>query len=453
MLMSWAQLLVLLALFIMLPILINVGVHGLESRINVIRKKKAEVLLMANLFTFLCLISYATNYLNKKMLLLFLGLALILGMYFSRYVKTVVKFQFLLAIIGFVFFIPTIKNYLTYSSNWKAHNDAIANTKFKSKPNIYFIQPDGYIGSSEIRKGHYKEDAYSFDSVLIDKGFKIYPRFRGNYFSTLSANSAIFSMKHHYYNSIADVNSEMLWARNNIMGENTVLSVLKNNGYTTHAILESPYLIVSRPELYFDDCNISYDEVPYLSKGFDIKKNVIGDLKSQLQSNNDGGHFYFIENILPGHIANLKSNSKGEEQERLDYFNNIDAANTWLKEIIDLIDGYDDNALIVIAADHGGFVGFEYSSEAHNRTEDMSDLNSIFSTLLAIKWTGEEDIYDKQLHSSVNLFRVVFSFLSSDTQLLNHLEDNSSYLTIDKGAPLGIYKVIDNNGNAIFEEH
>jgi len=401
----------------------------------------------------MALVLYATSHLNKKLLVFAFGLALILGFSLSKYIMKVVRFQLLLAIIGFIFLVPILNDYFNLSEDWKSHNDAIEDAKFTSKPNIYFIQPDGYIGTSEIKKGHYKVDNYKFDSTLVNKGFKVYPKFRSNYFSTLSSNSAIFSMKHHFYNSIADTDSEMLKARKNIVGRNTVLSVLHQNNYKTHAILESPYLMVSRPKLYFNTCNIDYNDVSYFSNGFEFKKNVLADLEAQILDNKEEHHFYFIEKMLPGHIANLKSNTKGKEKERLQYLDKLDSANTWLNDIIALIEANDNNALIIIAADHGGFVGFEYSSETHTKSDKLSDLNSVFSTLLAIKWTGDSAAYDNALKSSVNLFRVIFSFLSEDITLLDDLEENSSYLTIDNGAPVGIYKVLNNNGEACFEKH
>jgi hypothetical protein len=444
---------ILLGLFIVIPIAVSVLIKLIGSKFEFIKNKKKQILLFINLFVFIVLVLYATNHFDKKLLVLAFGLAVILGISLSKFIMKIVRFQLLLAIIGFIFLVPILIEYLNLSEDWKTHNDAIEDARFTSKPNIYFIQPDGYIGTSEIKKGHYMIDNYKFDTILQNKGFKVYPDFRSNYFSTLSSNSAIFSMKHHFYNSMADTDSEMLRARKNILGHNTVLSVLHQNNYKTHAILESPYLMVSRPKLYFNTCNIDYRDVSYLSNGFDLKKNVLENLKTQILDNKEGHHFYFIEKMLPGHIANLKSNSKGKEKERLQYLEKLDAANTWLKDIIALIQDNDNNALIIIAADHGGFVGFEYSSDAHIKTDKLSDLNSVFSTLLAIKWTGDSTAYDDTLKSSVNLFRVVFSFLSEDKTLLDDLEENSSYLTIDNGAPVGIYKVLNKNGKACFEKH
>ena len=80
----------------------------------------------------------------------------------------------------------------------KMDPDDVASVVFKKKPNVYFIQPDGYTSLSEIEKGHYNMDASEIRGLLADNGFKLYNNFRTNYSSTLSTNSAIFSMKHHY---------------------------------------------------------------------------------------------------------------------------------------------------------------------------------------------------------------------------------------------------------------
>ena len=79
--------------------------------------------------------------------------------------------------------------------------DDIEKVQFKKRPNIYYIQPDGYVNFSEMVKGYYKNDNSAFKHFLEDNGFKNYDDIRSNYTSTLVSNSATFSMMHHYYNN------------------------------------------------------------------------------------------------------------------------------------------------------------------------------------------------------------------------------------------------------------
>ena len=61
------------------------------------------------------------------------------------------------------------------------------------------IQPDGYVSFSELKKGYYNYDNTDFEQWLSHQGFSLHHNFRSNYYSTLSANSSLFAMKHHYY--------------------------------------------------------------------------------------------------------------------------------------------------------------------------------------------------------------------------------------------------------------
>ncbi|HEX8014863.1 MAG TPA: hypothetical protein VF465_06480, partial [Flavobacterium sp.] len=52
----------------------------------------------------------------------------------------------------------------------------------------------------------------------------------------------------------------------------------------------------------------------------------------------------------------------------------------------------------------------------------------IYSNLIAIKWNDEmHNQYDKKLKTNVNIFRILFSYLSEDKSLLDNLENDGSY--------------------------
>ncbi|WP_296314206.1 sulfatase-like hydrolase/transferase [Winogradskyella sp. UBA3174] len=385
------------------------------------------------------------------MLLLTFFIAFVLGFLLFKYLKKIIKFQFLLAIVGFIFLIPILLKYTSYNNDWQKQPDAIEAVKLKNRPNIYVIQPDGYVGLSEIGGDNYRKENKIFNSFLLENNFKLYPNYRSNYYSTLSSNSSMFMMKHHYYNRRAEVGSELLFARDVIISDNSVLSILKKNKYSTSLILENSYLLTSRPKMGFDFSNIDYNNLPVVSRGFEFKKDVLKDLQSALKKNKEGPHFYFIERILPGHITTQKSSSGGKQLERSKYMERLDEANIWLTETVNLINKNDTNALIIIVADHGGFVGYDYSGQSHEKPKSRDNTFSMFSSLLAIKWPEHTDIIDKDIKSSVNLFRTIFSVLSEDKSLLINAQSNASYLTVNEGAQLGIYEVIDEDNNAVFK--
>jgi hypothetical protein len=85
-------------------------------------------------------------------------------------------------------------------------------------------------------------------------------------------------------------------------------------------------------------------------------------------------------------------------------------------------------------------------------TEDDANINSIFSTIAAIKWNGYlQEGYDGQLRSTVNLFRVLFASLAKNDSYLQQMEDNSSYnLHRENSYRNSVYKVLDDQGNTTF---
>ncbi|MFB9108372.1 hypothetical protein [Flavobacterium gyeonganense] len=128
--------------------------------------------------------------------------------------------------------------------------------------------------------------------------------------------------------------------------------------------------------------------------------------------------------MLPHHVE-FKNAGKDIEKKR--YLAKIEEANLFLKETIKLINEKDPSGIIIIAADHGGWVGIESLKEML-QIKDQKMLNSIFGNLIAIKWNDKKHIeYDDKLKSNVNLFRILFSYLGEDKQLLLHLEKDVSY--------------------------
>ncbi|NNE33420.1 MAG: hypothetical protein HKN40_13750 [Winogradskyella sp.] len=448
---SWYHIKWVAIIYIVLPIIIFLSTSLLGLKIKFIDKHKLKVLTVLNLTFFTGLLLYSAYGLQKKLLILAILIAVLLGVLVYKHLLKIIKFQFLLAIIGIIFLMPILFTYTNYNKNWLEQDNKIESVQFKKTPNIYLIQPDGYVGLSELTKGNYGKDTSAFANFLLANGFTLYPNFRSNYYSTLSSNASLFAMKHHYFHGLIDSSSELMLARDIITSDNPVLNILRNNNYTTSLILENSYLLASRPKIGYDYCNVSYKDLSVFAKGFEFKRNVLKDLENAIKTNDKGSQFYFVEKIIPGHIATLKSTSKGKEIEKELYLKRLEDANKWLAETIKLIETYDANSLIIIASDHGGFVGYDYSSQAHQKPNSKENTLSMFSSLLAIKWPDNPKLYDADLNTSVNLFRSVFSYLSSDTTLLDTTQEDKSYLLVTKDAPQDLYEVIDENGNVVFK--
>jgi len=449
---SWKHFGFFLFFFIILPALLFYSVTFLIKSLPQ-KDFYKYVLPFLNLFLFLFLTKISIYAgINKKLTVAIFFVAIFLALILYKHFKKIVLFEYLLILVGLFNLSPVLFKNFTISSKWMAQPDAIENVVFKNKPNVYFIQPDGYVNFSELAKGYYSYDNSDFENFMTDNGFKNYADFRSNYSNTLASNSSMMMLKHHYHNNQLHP-SEGLNAREILVSSNVVLDVFKNNGYTTHLILEAPYIMLNKPKMGYHKSNFLVEDVPYIGKGFENKRQVVDDLENFLADREENPLFFFIEFFNPGHIANTKGNTEGREKEKEKWIESLQQANTYLKDFVDLIKEKDSNALIIILADHGGYVGLDYAMQMYTKTQERDILYSVFSSQLSIHWP-EKNVpgYDTELKSTVNLFRIIFSYLSEDTKYLKALQEDASYLTIHKGAPEGVYKYIDKNGNIVFEK-
>lgn len=449
---SWIQFVFLLGNFILLPCFLFYILYLSFSKISFLKKYGKYVVSILNYMCFIILVIVSTYGLKQNILILGLVMAFVLGILFYKHVRKIIVFQFLLGILVSTKLLPDLYRYSVYSDEWTEQPDDIEGALFKKKPNVYIIQPDGYANFSELKKSNYNFDNSSFEQFLTQNDFKLYNGNRSNYWSTLSSNSSLFSMKHHLFCNPKWGFNELYNSRSIIAGNNPVISIFNNNDYKTFLILENSYLLVNRPEVFYDYCNFNYDELPYLDRGFGIDKNVKEDVKRAIHNNRGTNNFYFIEKMLPGHITSSSSNSKGKDEERLEYLSNLKDANQWLEKLINIIIKNDTNCLIVVVADHGGFVGLNSTLESLEKQENKDLVYSIFTSALAIKWPNGVPQFDDKLRSNVNLFRVLISYLSDEESYLSNLQDDKSYTIIREGAPFGVYELINDEGDVVFNK-
>ncbi len=446
---SWEQFGYFLILFLIAPILFFLVLKWF-SNLSFLGKWGKYVLPFFNLFLFFFFIKIILyTDVERKIILGIFILSVLIAYFLHKHFKKWLAVQLVLALIGIIGLVPIMMKYLNYSTEWTQQPDDIETVIFQKKPNIYYIQPDGYANFSELEKGAYNYDNSNFKTFLNENNFTNYPNFRSNYTSTLTSNSATFMMKHHYYHRNTGY-AEMINARKNIVSANPVLTIFKNNGYKTHFISEHPYLMVNRPKIGFDFTNFQYSEIPYITKGFDVVKDVYPDLENAIASKNDVGNFFFIEIFEPSHISTTKVASQGKEKEREIWLEKIEIANAKLTKMVSLIVEKDPNALIMIMADHGGYVGMDYTQEVYKKNSDKSFVNSIFGAMLSIRWPNNEvPSNDLNLKSCVNVFRILFSYMGNDEKYLKYLEEDKSYLVLKEGTEEGVYEYIDEKGDVV----
>jgi len=438
--------------FLVLPILCTFLAIWLTTFIGLLRPLKKFSIPVVNFCFFSGLLVLSAFGTNRKLLLIAVMIAGILGFLLYRHYKKIVLIQLLMAVIGLGSLIPYLIRELQYDNSWQQLPDEIAKARLVKRPNIYFIQPDGYTNPAELGKPPYDFNNANFETFLDEKGFISYKGFRSNYSNTVTSNSATFAMRHHYYNGPYEDGKTPNRYRKIIAGDNPVIEILKRNGYKTHLLLDHSYLIINRPEILYDYCNINYRDIPILSRGFSKTNDLLTPLSGLIDANGPEANFYFIEKIRPGHIAVRESDSKGREAEREAYLQKLGWANDWLRDMVELITLKDPDALVIIMADHGGFVGWDYTAQRRKKTENEALIRSVFSALLTIKWPqNKPPSFHQELKSGINVFRLLFAHLAQNPGYLDHLEANESFMIVDENTPFAVYKVIDDANRVIFE--
>lgn len=417
-----------------------------------LRKFRPHAIFISVIMVTAMFMSYAIKLrLQKKVLLVILVVSVLLSL------KLHDRFRKIAILIGVMALLPFLNCFLKlYQQNknapWTELSANIKDIQLVEKPNIYMIQPDGYVNETMMKGALYKHQTEFFDWLRF-KNFSLYDNFRSNYPASIPSNSSMFTMQHHYFGEVFFSELEMPMGREMISGQNTTNYVLQQNGYQTHFLAQDEYFQQNLKFGEFDFYNIAKEEIPFFSRGDERVKVLHDDLREVLRNETTSPRFVFIEKLLPHHIHFVKQENQ-IEAERLEYIEKIEEVNDWLKETVGMIEAADPNALIVILADHGGWVGMTSYPDMFT-TEDEANINSIFSTIAAIKWNGHlQDGYDDNLRSTVNLFRVLFANLAKNDSYLQQMEDNSSYnLHRESSYRNSVYKVLDDQGNTTFIPH
>lgn len=441
-----------IGLFFVLPaVIFFVADKGSKYVSSPWQKKILPFLNLFTLFMLLQLCLFASIH-----VLLSLGVVLLAALvahFLYKHFKNIIALELVLAVIALFWLIPAVVNQLSQDSQWMIQPDDIEEVVFKKKPNIYYIQPDGYVNFSELKTGYYQFDNSNFESFLAEKNFKNYDGFRTNYGTTLLSNTSILMMKHHYFKMNATPSGDPIDARKIIVSENSVLKAFQHNGYRTHLISEKPYFLISRPEVGFDYSNFSSSDISLVTTGMKEYTDVSIPLERYMKEHQASNNFFFIQIFQPGHITSKSFDSKGVEGERKVYLEEVTLANEKLERIIEMISTKDPDGLILIMADHGGYVGYESTQQTVKKTEDRDLKYSIFSSVMAVRWPNNEaPALDVHLKSSVNMFRVLFTYLSEDEKYLDHLEDDASFVYIKELMTRGAYQYIDGDGKVTFKK-
>lgn len=447
---SWYQFLYFLGICLVMP-LVFIGISKLVIRTSNTQSTNSYWLTAINLAVFWGLLSFLIFHFDNWIIALFAAISLVLSLVLRPHVSKIVVLQLLLAAMSLFTMVPKLFFMVNHSNEWANASDHIAEVSFKKTPNIYVIQPDGFTNFSELREAPYDYTDTTFEDFLVERGFVNYTDFRSNYYSTLTSNASLFAMKHHYYSNTYPGNLKTIGAQEVVVGSNSMLEALKKNNYKTHFITDNSFFLTNRKLRGYDFSSVPQSEVLLHDTGGIPGIRTVRVLIDVLDEASPSHNFYFIEKTWPGHIKYSESESEGPEREREKYLQRLKSAENWLTQLVKNIQRLDKNPLIVIVADHGGFVGLNSVTETRRRKLNSEELVSVFSSQLSIHWPEEEIPNDLEFTSNVNVFRNIIAYLSEDKTLLNHMEPDESYLPLYEGSKAKYYRCIDDKGDIQYE--
>ena len=447
---SWQQLSSFIACFIVVPSVLFLGVDFFFKK--KFPTKRPQLYWSYFLINFSIIFSLSI-YLGWrwKALLLFAFIAIGSSYFIAKHYKKLVlllSFMLLIASSQLLYYLVT----KVYNSDKWIEEMPFETVVFKERPNIYLIQPDGFVGKRAADNPLYNLKLDEFYNTLSDLGFQFNHDFRSNYPTTLASNSTLFTAQHHYLN-YGDIGNELINARDIILGDNPVIKTFKKNGYQTNLILEHSYLMLNYPEVAYDRNNVSYDDLSPLLPNYFLGKNYQNDFENMVSDTGNEPQFFFVEILHPGHISFSKDRENAIEFETQRYQQEVNSISKKLIDMIRFIEKKDPKAIIMLVADHGGFVGYTHTGAAYSNPENDIDLKqSVFNALFAVKAAVEFETHHEKIHSSIGVFPALFDYLSGEDIKTQLQLDNSSYLLIDNNSDKELYQYFDNNGNSVSQK-
>ena len=318
------------------------------------------------------------------------------------------------------------------------------NLKFQSTPNIYLIVPDSYPSNKVLRE-LFDFDNHLFTKDLTDFGFTVYENYFSSYPYSVESMHSMFTMTHNFFQN--SIGKDGIGLKEVVAGKNNpVMNILKNNGYELNYIHDTNYLLskgcfVDNCYPLFSEKNNLIDNLQnfYFFNFSNYKQNPNSAMKSQIQSNSAKDKVFVYRHSMTVH-SEIKSYEKVYSDKVADFRNaypdRIVKENAHLVKEIGQIVESDPNAIVILVADHGTWGGAVRTANGTTADETRDKLN----VFLAIKW-GEnyQGAYDKEITTSVNLFRYIFSHLSNNDNLLSTKQEDDGFISLN-----GKWRVVKN---------
>lgn len=290
--------------------------------------------------------------------------------------------------------------------------------EFTDLPDIYLLMYESY--TDEETMGHYGIDNGDQVRFLEDLGFDVVPGTYSNGASTLDSVSRLLAAQSVLSKDVRHYTS----------GRAAPVRALASAGYETRSVNASGYLFegigstydrtfpaqeapasafralrtVLRGEFRFEDSFESVDYPEYLTAKRDT-----------LARPSEAPVFLDTINQLPGHSQNSGRCLSGEQEQ---YAENVDSANEEMRRDVLELGSKLDDAIVVIAGDHGPYLTQNCARIPSNWPSPVNriDVQDRYGVFLAIKWpTAIENRYDIQVLQDV--FPAIFAALADDPTL------------------------------------
>ena len=292
-------------------------------------------------------------------------------------------------------------------------------------PDIYLLIYDAYVGNETMLS--YGIDNQDQEALLEELGFKIYPHTYSVGFDSLQTMSRVLNASVQYYGN----------ERKGVSGNGVVQNMLKEFGYKTYGIMYSTYFfrgVIPGYDYTFPDYNSSSK---FLSANVLIKAIFTGEFRFDIEFNQMSREqfletkanlfstkpeqpiFVYSHSSKPGHSQNSGSCLSNE----IDlYRERLQEANIEMTQDINTIIANDNNAIIIIAGDHGPYLtkNCHYLADFYDLSEIARlDVQDRYGTFLAIRWPDDDfETYD-EIVVLQDLFPAIFAYIYQDPSILD----------------------------------
>lgn len=287
----------------------------------------------------------------------------------------------------------------------------------QATPNIYLLVYDSYVPNETMMA--YGIDNADQEYFLIERGFTLYP------YTYSVAASSLASM-----NRTLNV-SEISQDRIGVNGNGAVQNVLRSLGYRIVGLFGTDFFFQVNGPQY--DYHVPGNVPGYLplTKGilsgefrFDIGQDRISHSeyvrakRDFFADPSETPLFVYAHSLVPGHSQNSGVCLPDETEL---YVEDLHTANKEMRHDIETIIKADNNAIIIVAGDHGPyltkncFLLHDYPASEINRL----DIQDRFGAFLAVRWPDESYSNFDQIRVLQDVFPAVFAWMYRDETALD----------------------------------